>query len=324
MNRNSLLIILALLAFSVAIAAQDKATDDQYAIKVRPLLQPCEELKEADDATIVKAGKDIATADSAEKIRLAGELGKTCNKKSTEPLLPLLQEKDPFVRIAAIEALAHLGNEEAIEPLVELAKDPDWRVRFALGPALCAFQKQKSSYAALNYLGVASSAFPLDESDVRARCITFLALEQMRDVSFSRKPLFFLFGLQESKDEGVKNIARETLQAFKETRNGTRELIALLKQSLNPNYRRNCAYWLGQIKAEIGRDILTDVAANDSDANVKKIAAEALKLLGPGAADDSSPKATATPKTKATAVPGKVSNVTKPKPKSLTKAPAKK
>ena len=323
MKRNSLLTPLVLLAFSICVFAQEKAVDDQYAIKARPLIQQCEELKDGEDAAVAKAAQDLKTADAAGKIRLAGELGKTCHKKSADPLQLLLQDKDPLVRVAAIEALAQLGDEATIEPLIELAKDPDWRVRLAVGPALCAFQKQTSSYAALNYLGVTSSTFPLNEEDARARCITFLALEQMHNVSFSRKPLFYLFSLQEHQDEKVRQVARETLLAFKDTRNGTRELIALLKQGINPNQRRNCAYWLGQQKAEIGRNILTEVAANEPEESVKKAAAEALKLLGPGPIDDTDTP-TPSPKTKASATPKKINNATKAAPKSLAKKPVKK
>ncbi len=323
MKRNSLLTLLALLALSICVFAQEKAVDEQYAIKARPLIQQCEELKDGEDAAVAKATQDLRVADAAGKIRLAGELGKSCHKKSADPLQLLLQDKDPLVRIAAVEALAQLGDEATIEPLIELTKDPDWRVRFAVGPALCAFQKQTSSYAALNYLGVTGSTFPLNEEDARARCTAFLALEQMHNVSFSRKPLFYLFSLQDHQDEKVRQVARETMLAFKDTRNGTRELIALLKQAINPIQRRHCAYWLGQQKAEIGRHILTEVAANDADETVKKAAAEALKLLGPGAVDDTDP-VTPSPKTKASAAPGKVNNATKAAPKSLTKKPAKK
>lgn len=323
MKRNSLLTLLALLALSLCVFAQEKTAAEQYAIKAKPLIQQCEELKDGEDATVAKVTQDLKTAEAAGKIQLAEALGKSCHKKSADPLQRLLQDKDPLVRVAAVEALAQLGDEAAIDPLVELVKDPDWRVRFAVGPALCAFQKQTPSYAALNYLGVTGSTFPLNEEDARARCNAFLALEQMHNVSFSRKPLFYLFSLQDQQDEKVRQVARETLLAFKDTRNGTRELIALLKQTINPSQRRNCAYWLGQHKAEIGRHILTEVAANDADETVRKTAAESLKLLGPGPVDDTEP-ATPSPKKKTMGAPAKAGSATKAAPKSPTKKPAKK
>lgn len=314
MQKNLFLTLLTWLALSAVVAAQ--ANDERYAIKVRPLMQQCEELKEGEDASVAKAAKELTTADAAGKIRLAGELSKTCHKKSSEPLQLLLQDKDPLVRIAAVDALGQLGDVDSIDALIEVVKDPDWRVRHASGPALCAFQKQKSSYAALNYLGVTGSQYPLNEEDARARCAAFLAIQQLRDVGFSRKTLYFLFGLQDHQDEKVKAVARETLMALKDTRNGTRELIALLKQAANPHYRRNSAYWLGQIKAEIGRDILTEVAANDTDESVKKTAAEALKLLGPApVSEDDNVPAKPTP----AAASAKPRNATKPAPKAKPK-----
>ena len=320
MKKNILFALL--LTLNICAFAQEKTIEEKYTIKVRPLIEPCEELKDADDAAVTKIIKDITTADAAGKIRLAEELGKSCNKKSTEPLIALTEDKDPLVRIAAVEALAHLGgDEDTIDALIKVVKDPDWRVRASVGPALCAFQKHKSSYAALNYLGVASSEYPLNEEDARARCLTFLAINQMRDVSFSRKTLYFLFGLQDNKDEAVRKVARETLLALKNSRNGTRELIALLKQALNPGYRRNCAYWLGQQKAEIGRDILTQAAASDTDENVKKTAAEALKLLGPGDSDADTASTTEVAKKKNATAPA---TPEKAAPKQVAKTPGKK
>ncbi|MFN7926454.1 MAG: HEAT repeat domain-containing protein [Blastocatellia bacterium] len=307
---HKFLLLTLLLVLAVSAFAQENT--DRFTLKVRPLPEQCEDLKTTDDGNVARLGKDLATADAAGKIRLAAELGKTCHKKSTEPLLTLLQDKDPLVRVAGIDALAHLGDEEAIEPLIEIVKDPDWRVRFVVGPALCAFQKQKPSYAALNYLGVTNSSYPLDEADARARCNAFLAIEQLRDVGFSRKPYFFLFGLQNHEDAKVKAIARETLLVFKDTRNGTRELIAMLKQSINPNLRRDCAFWLGQHKAEIGRDILNQIAASDADESVRKVARESLILLGPAPVEEPDPSE----KPKAATSSAKTRNVTKPAPKT--------
>ena len=148
MKRNTLLLLLALLTALVSSAAQDVgANDEKYALKAKPIQPQCEALSADENAAVTKASKELATADAAGKIRLLGELAKSCHRKSTEAIGLMLQDKDPLVRQAAVEALGYLGDTESIESLVELLDDPDWRVRFSLGIALCAFQKQNTSDA---------------------------------------------------------------------------------------------------------------------------------------------------------------------------------
>jgi HEAT repeat protein len=322
MKIHILLLLLVLLAgFTSVLAQAPAASDEKYALQVKPLIQPCEALKDTEDAAITKTSKELPTADAATKIRLAGELGKSCNKNSTTPLTALLQDKEPLVRAAAAEALGQLGNPEAIEAMTELANDPDWRVRFAVGPALCAFQKQQASYAALNSIVVVPSTAPLTEGDYRARLNTALAINQLRDVTYARKVLMYLFTLLEQNDELGRKLATETMHLLKTTRNGQFELMGVLKQSINPHHRRMCANWLGQLKIERSRQLLTEVAANDADEKVKKAAAEALQLLGPS--DEELLPVTANPKPKANTLSPKVSGETPPAPKAAVKATPK-
>ncbi len=270
-----------LLSFSVfSSQAQDAAENDKFMPKARPIIQQCE-LKDADDPVITKAAKDIATADNAAKIKIAADLGNTCNKKSTPVLLTLLQEKDTDVRIAAIEALGRLGDEEAVEPLADLRTEPNWKLRFALGPVLAAFPVWKARYSALNFIASTSeSEVKLDENDIRARCNTVLALHQLTDVTFSRKSMRFLIGYLDIADEKIHKIALATMQEMPKTRNFQFEIVGELRQANNPHVRKKCAYWIGELKIERGRDTLIDKAANDPDPEVKKEAAAALKKLG--------------------------------------------
>ena len=298
MKRNTLLLILALLTALVSTAAQDMgANDEKYALKVRPVPSQCEALREGDNALVNQASKELATANAAGKIRLLGELGKSCHKKSTEAIGLMLQDKDPLVRQAAVEALGHLGDSESIESLLEILPDPDWRVRFSLGVALCSFQKQVTSAKALNGLTLVAPEAPLTEGDLRARLHTIIQINQLRDSSFSRKPFNYLFSMMDNENERFRVLVGETMQALKETKHAQYELIGILKQNLNPTFRRKAAYWLGQLKLEKGRWQLKEAAEDDADESVRKAAAEALKLLG---ATDEEPPA-ATPKTKTVA-----------------------
>jgi HEAT repeat protein len=172
-------------------------------------------------------------------------------------------------------------------------------VRFSVGVALCAFQKANASVVALNRLTLLPSDAPVTEGDLRARLHTAIQINQLRDASFSRKPFQYLFSLMEHENPQFRAMLNETMQALKQTRNAQYELIGILKQNLNPNFRRKAAYWLGQLKIEKGRWQLKEAAEDDADESVRKAAAEALKLLGP--TDEEPPPDT--PKTKA-ATPG--------------------
>ena len=298
MKRNTLLLWLMFLALTVSSLAQDMgANDEKYALKARPVPTQCEALGEGENAAVIKASKELATADTAGKIRLLSELGQSCQRKATEPIGLMLQDKDPLVRQAAVEALGHLGDPETIESLLELLPDPDWRVRFSLGIALCSFQKSVPTGRALNGLTLVAATTPLTEGDLRARLNTIIQINQLRDSSFSRKPFNYLFSMMDNENERFRALVGETMLALKETKHAQFELIGILKQNLNPNMRRKAAYWLGQLKVEKGRWQLKEAAEEDADESVRKAAAEALKSLG---RTDEEPPAT-TPKTKAVA-----------------------
>lgn len=295
MKRNTLLLLLALLTAVVSGTAQDMgANDEKYALKARPIQPQCAALSADDNAAVTKASKELATADAAGKIRLLGELGKSCHRKSAEAIGLTLQDKDPLVRQAAVEALGHLGDAESVESLLELLTDPDWRVRFSLGVALLAFQKSDTSAKALNGLMLVATETPLTEGDLRARLHTAIQINQLRDASFSRKPFGYLFSLMDNENERFRALTLETMQALKETRHAQYELIGILKQNLNPQFRRKAAYWLGQLKIEKSRWQLKEAAEEDGDESVRKAAAEALKLLG--TTDEEPPPAAPKPK----------------------------
>lgn len=277
--KNKLFLTALLLSISVfSSQAQDATDNEKFMPKARPIIQQCE-LKDADDPAIAKAAKDVVTADNAAKIKIAADLGSTCNKKSTPILLGLLQDKETDVRLAAIEALGRLGDEEAVEPLTDLRSEPNWKLRFVLGPVLAAFPVWKARYSALNFVA-SSSEVKMDSDDIRARCNAVLALQQLTDVSFSRKSMRFLIGYLDIEDEKIRQIALATMKEMPKTRNFQFEIIGELRQANNPHVRKKCAYWIGELKIERGRDTLIDKATNDPDPEVKKEAAAALKKLG--------------------------------------------
>lgn len=316
MKRNTHLLLLLLLTISLSLAAQGQATNEEkYALKARPVPTQCEALRAEDDAAVTQAAKQLASADAAGKIRLLGELAKSCHKKAVEAATQVLPDKDPLVRQAAVEALGQLGDVESIEMLTGLTEDPDWRVRFSLGVALCSFQKAAASVAALNRLMLVTSEGGISEGDLRARLHTGIMINQLRDASFSRKTFNYFLGLMDHENEMVRNMVGEAMQALKGTKNAQYELIGILKQSINPNMRRKAIYWIGQLKIERGRWQVQEAAEEDADESVRKAAVEALKLLGP---TDEEPPPSA-PKTKAAATGKKAPASAKAAPKTVKK-----
>lgn len=318
MKPNTLLTLLLFLTSFVSSTAQD-TTEEKYALKARPVPTQCESLREGDDPTVTQASQTLASADAAGKIKLLGALAKSCHKKSGEAITLLLQDKEWAVRQAAVEALGQLGDADSIETLIEMVADPDWRVRFSVGFALCAFQKGNATAAALNRLTLVASETAITAEDLRARLHTAIQINQLRDASFSRKPFQYLFSLMEHENPQFRTMLNETMHALKETRNGQYELIGILKQNLNPLFRRKAAYWLGQLKIEKSRWQLKEVAEEDADESVRKAAAEALKLLGP--TDEEPPPSTPKPKTvaKSGAAKKAVPAVSKPAGKATPK-----
>ena len=271
-------ILLALLGFLVPAIAQP----EKYTLKVRPILPTCSPLVDNPDATISKLAEVLSKAPSEDKIRIARTLGDSCNKNATAHLLDLIADKDPEVRIAAVEALGKLGDPEAVEPLNNLSADPDWRVRFVTGSELCRFSKYRASYGALNYF--ASSMVDADnpsEGAMLARLQTVLTVNQLLDSSYSRKTLRFMYAYLDLKDPKYRKMAEDTMRLLKDSKNFSIEMVGEMKQALNPNFRKVSAYWLGELQIERGRDVLANAAANDPDPEVKRIAAEALKKLPP-------------------------------------------
>lgn len=259
--------------------------------QLRPAAQPLYEQCAARTSTV--AGKRVVDAQAArlkssspaDRVRGAEELAKSCDARATVPLLTLLKEdKDPVVRSAAVNALGHLGDPESIEPLRAAIADPDSRVLFELGPALCAFQNYKASYDTLNMLANPFNRPMTSLSDLAARCQAILSIFQLRDVGFSRKATYFLFNFSTHEDAAYRDMAIATLHEAARTRNGPHELVGVLKQAPNPDFRLKAAYWLGELKLENGRDLLTEVAASDGDPAVRREAQRALAKLGPAKA----------------------------------------
>ena len=154
-------------------------------------------------------------------------------------------------------------------------------VVLALIPALASFKVFNARNAVLNGIFNPGGADISDETDMRVRCVAALTLNELTDVTYSRKAVQMMKQLLNSNHLNIRALAEQTMYALKDTRNGPNELIGILRQQNVPDMRRWACEWLGNLGVERARPVLEEAAANDSNAAVKHAAAEALAKLKP-------------------------------------------
>ena len=246
-----------------------------------PLLTRC--AQRASDAAANQAAQPLIAKlrdkDAAVRAQAAEQLGKGCYQAAANPLVAALQDTAPPVRAAAITALGQLADRDTVEDLRMMTGDADTNVRLALIQALATFTSFSARNAVLNNIANPSDFEVVDETDARVRCVAILTLNDLSNVEYSRKGIYFVYGFLQSRHAVVRQVAEQTMLALKATRNAPTELIATLKTHNNPELRRWAAVWLGKLGIEIGREALTNAAINDANPTVKDAAGKALAQL---------------------------------------------
>jgi len=218
---------------------------------------------------------------SEQKVALIARVRRACQPASAARLLVPLEDEDPQVRLAAIEALGQIQQPEVIEPLVErVGRETDWQVRTALAWSLASFQSHLPSSAVLNLIANPGSQ-PIrgGETELRTRCAAILAVNQLRDVRYSRKAVVFLFAFLDLPDPRMVKVAEQALSLLPETRNGYHEMVGIIRKHGFPDHRSKAAVWLGRWRATSARPVLLEVAAKETHPRVLQAVKEALALL---------------------------------------------
>ena len=218
---------------------------------------------------------------SEQKIALIARVRRACHPASAARLLAPMGDEDPQVRLAAIEALGQIQQPEAIEPLIEqIGRETDWQVRTALAWSLASFQTHRPSSAVLNLIANPGSQPILGgEAELSTRCAAVLAVNQLRDVRYSRKAVVFLFAFLELPDPRMVKVAEQALYHLRETRNGYHEMVGIIRKHGFPDHRSKAADWLGRWRATTARPILLEVAAKETHPLVLQAVKDALALL---------------------------------------------
>jgi HEAT repeat protein len=251
------------------------------AVRAVPLYTPCQPAT-AKGSRVASDLKDLASSAAEARRAAAARLAQTCDRQATAPLLALARDdRDPLVRVAAVEALGVIGDPAAIDPLIEMISDPDYRVRIALARTLCSFQTWRASYAVLNTLVNPLNRELTDANDMRSRGAGILAVNQLRDIIFSRKAVTFLLEFIDHPDPPTRAAADETLHELMKTKNGPSEIVGIFKQNNYPPFRIKAAMVIGRLGIERGRAALEEAAAGDRDPRVRAAASEALAKFKP-------------------------------------------
>jgi HEAT repeat protein len=277
---QSVCLLIGILISAVAARAQT-TPPPAPPLPVQPIYEQCETLSAgtAADTAIARAIASLTDKDPKVRAQAAQQLSQTCDRRAVEPLVRLLKDEDPLLRIAAVEALGQLGDLDSIESLIDVIYDKDWRVRLALARSLCSFRSFRARSMVLNGIASPRDGEITEENEMRVRCAAIIMLNQLKDISYSRKSMTFMFGYLQTSREPIRRIAEQTMFELKNTRNASYELIGILKQNNNPVLRRWAASWIGKLGIERGRAALEEAAIGDRDAAVRYTATEALALL---------------------------------------------
>jgi cyclophilin family peptidyl-prolyl cis-trans isomerase len=184
-------------------------------------------------------------------------------------VVPYVGHRDPWLRGAAIKALAHLDREEFALVLSGLDPDPDWSVRAALATAL----GEVGDEAAVGQIFTL-----LKDEDVRALPSVLDALRKARGSDAVDTLLRHL----EHRDFAVRAAAAEGLAALKAT--GISEALASAYRRSLPDLdldaRLAVVAALAVQKDETARAALRTVARSDPSRVLRERAGTQLRALG--------------------------------------------
>src|SRR5262249_40591876 len=186
-------------------------------IKPQPIYEQCEKLNTgtATDDPVVKQIASLKEKDAKVRAQSALHLAKSCDGRAVDPLIDLLKDETPAVRVAAVEALGHLGHPDSVEDLINQIGDKDPSVRMALISSLASFKTFRARNMVLNGIANPSGADITDIDDMRVRCAAILTCNQIQDVSYSRKAVLFLHGFLQSQHEPIRMLAEQTMNELK-------------------------------------------------------------------------------------------------------------
>ena len=196
----------------------------------------------------------LALADDPQikdKDAIAFALGTTCDQRAVKPLLRLLKDEEPCVRIDAAQALWLLHATDAIPHLVEALQDEDLRVRIKVAETLCRLGDERGVKALLKMLR--------EERDIEHRWSVMWALSE----AWGDEVVDALIKALKDKDPYVRRRAARALGEIGDKR-ATDALIAALG---DPAFevRSSAIEALAFLKPKQGLEIFATALQDKSD-----------------------------------------------------------
>jgi HEAT repeat protein len=228
-------------------------------------------------------GRDLASLNgqltAAEQVEVLRRLGQSCDSRAIAPLVARLGAASIEIREAAIDGLGRLGDLESAEVLLSLLEDPDLRIRRALIPALTAFPNPRIRNLVVNQLARGNPKEIDTAEKARLAGLAMVTLNQLVDTSYNTKAILFQLDLEAVGNPAVLPEVESSMRGLLLTRNGLRELIAILKKQSHPSSRSWAAKWLGRLQVSEARESLVQAAAKDPSPLVRAAAEMALLEL---------------------------------------------
>lgn len=214
---------------------------------------------EVKDGDVVKMLADeIVKLPADRQVLLTTVLGKRGDAAALPALLGLAKAGDKTVRVAAIKAVAEIGNTGGAAPLIDLLKDQDADVAGAAAASLAGLRGAEVDEAVVKMLDSPEQALKMKMIDMAG---------QRRIV----KAMPILLKMMEDKDEAVRSAA---IRSYGDLA-GVAELPGLLERIV----KNTNAGEISSLEKALGS---VCGIAEDSNACVQKLV-EALAKAGPGA-----------------------------------------
>ncbi len=181
----------------------------------------------------------------------AEAIGAMEKPESEEILVKLFEENDPMFRVYVIKGITHYSDKTSDDLITQALRDSQWKVRMEAIDAVRE-RKMKDCVPYLVYRCKDKS----EERVVKEKCYEVIAELN------TEKGNEYLVSLITDKKTGDNVKAKVSSALLKYGNAGTEEIIALAKETLSSDIRKNLRYALGKEFAKYARPEFTSICSD--------------------------------------------------------------